>query len=59
MKDDYYIFMEKEHSLIGERTKKRYRIGDRVRVMVANVDLERRQIDMALEGEKKGKGKKK
>src|SRR3990172_10663750 len=28
MKDDYYIFMEKEHSLVGERTKKRFRVGD-------------------------------
>ncbi len=57
MKDDYYIFMEKEHSLIGERTRKRFRIGDKVRVMVANVDIERRQIDMRIEGE--GRGKKK
>ncbi|MBI3753069.1 MAG: ribonuclease R [Deltaproteobacteria bacterium] len=55
LKDDYYTFMEKEHSLVGERTKKRYRIGDRVKVFIANVDIGKRQIDMWLEGEKKRK----
>ncbi|MBI5049130.1 MAG: ribonuclease R [Deltaproteobacteria bacterium] len=53
MKDDYYIFMEKEHSLIGEHTNKRYRIGDKVKVKIENVDIERRQIDMVLEGQVK------
>lgn len=48
MKDDYYVFMEKEHYLIGERRKKRYRIGDNVRVKLTNVDMARRQIDMAI-----------
>ncbi len=55
LKDDYYTFMEKEHSLIGERTKKRFRIGDKVKVSIANVDIGKRRIDMALEGEKKEK----
>lgn len=48
LKDDYYTFMEKEHSLFGERTKKRYRIGDKVKVKIENVNIERRQIDMIL-----------
>src|SRR3990167_4229684 len=55
MKDDYYIFMEKEHSLVVERTKKRFRVGDTAKVRIENVDIERRQIDMALEGDTKGK----
>lgn len=55
MKDDYYIFMEKEHSLVGERTKKRFRVGDTAKVRIENVDIERRQIDMVLEGDTKGK----
>ncbi len=49
LKDDYYTFMEKEHSLIGGRTKKRYRIGDRVRIAIEHVDIGRRRIDLALE----------
>ncbi len=48
MTDDYYRFEEKGHLLQGENTKKAYRLGDRVEVQVARVDLERRQIDFAL-----------
>jgi len=48
MTDDYYLFDEKAHQLKGENTKKVYRLGDKVEVQVARVDLERRQIDFAL-----------
>ena len=48
MTDDYYRFDEKAHLLKGENTKKAYRLGDRVEVQVARVDLDRRQIDFAL-----------
>lgn len=49
MADDYYRFNELNHTLFGETTRKAYRLGDRVRVQVVRVDLERRQIDLALE----------
>jgi ribonuclease R len=48
MSDDYYRFDEKAHLLRGENAGRVYRLGDRVRVQVARVDLERRQIDLAL-----------
>jgi ribonuclease R len=48
MADDYYRFVEKAHILRGEKTGKVYRLGDRVRVQVIRVDLERRQIDLGL-----------
>jgi ribonuclease R len=48
MNDDYYRFDEKAHLLKGENSKKTYRLGDRVEVQVARVDLDRRQIDFAL-----------
>jgi ribonuclease R len=48
MTDDYYRFDEKAHLLKGENTGNTYRLGDRVRVQVARVDLDRRQIDLAL-----------
>lgn len=48
MSDDYYAFNEKAHCLKGENTKTTYRLGDRVKVQVVRVDLERRQIDFAL-----------
>src|SRR3989338_5221863 len=48
MTDDYYALNERDHSLIGRRTKKRFRMGDRVKVKVENVSIEKRQIDFKL-----------
>ena len=41
-------FLEKSHSLRGENTQKVYQLGDRVRVQVVRVDMDRRQIDLGL-----------
>lgn len=46
--DDYYYFEEIHHSLIGRRTKKRYRLGDKVHVRVVRVDVQRRQLDFRV-----------
>jgi ribonuclease R len=46
--DDYYQYHEKRYSLVGERTHKTFRIGDKVKVRVERVDLERRHIDFGL-----------
>jgi ribonuclease R len=46
--DDYYYFDEVAHSLLGRRTKKRYRLGDKVKVKVVHVDLQRRQLDFRV-----------
>ena len=48
MEDDYYVYDEKKYSLIGRRTKKRYRLGDKVNVKVVRVDPEEREIDFIL-----------
>jgi len=48
MEDDYYVFDEKRYSLTGRRTKKRYRLGDKVNIQVARVDPEEREIDFVL-----------
>ena len=48
MADDYYRFVEQLHILKGENTRKVYRLGDRVRVQVVRVDMERRQVDLGL-----------
>ena len=48
MADDYYRYVEQLHILHGENTKKTYRLGDKVRVQVVRVDMERRQIDLGL-----------
>jgi ribonuclease R len=49
MADDYYRFVERAHLLRGEKNGRIYRLGDRVKVQVIRVDLERRQIDLGLD----------
>jgi len=49
MADDYYRYNEGSHTLFGESTRKTYRLGDRVRVQVVRVDMERRQIELGIE----------
>lgn len=42
--DDYYVFDEGHLSLIGERTKKMYRLGDSVKIKCSRVDIPNREI---------------
>lgn len=51
MGGDFWKFDDVHLALVGERTGKRYTVGDRVRVTVANVDLGRRQISLRFEGQ--------
>jgi ribonuclease R len=48
LSDDYYHYVEKMHTLRGERKKRSYRIGDTVRVRVDRVDAVRKRIDFSL-----------
>lgn len=44
--EDYFHYDASRHCLKGERTGKVYRIGDRVKVQVAQVELDDRKIDL-------------
>ena len=46
---DYFHFDAAKHHLMGERTKQRFRLGDRLRVKVVRVDLDTSRIDFTLE----------
>jgi len=46
--DDFYTLDEKNYAIIGQRKKKKYQLGDEVRIRVKKVDLEKRQIDFSL-----------
>ncbi len=46
--DDYYIFDEKRHALIGRTHRRAYRLGQAIEVLVAAVDTENWQIDFKL-----------
>jgi len=44
---DEYEYHERKHRLVGKRTRREYRLGDRVRVMVNRVDRARHLIDFS------------
>ncbi len=46
---DYFNFDDKAHALVGERTKKRYQLGDSINVSVLKADLIKRHLDFKLE----------
>ena len=51
--DDYYYYDEATHTLSGRRTKRRYRLGDKVKVHVVRVDVPRRQLDFRVASRRK------
>ena len=48
MNDDYYVFDEKNYSILGKRTGRKIRLGDKVNVKLVRVDQEKREIDFVL-----------
>jgi ribonuclease R len=48
LKNDYYHFDAVKHRLVGERGGQVYRLGDKMTVLVARVDLDERKIDFEL-----------
>ena len=46
---DYFHFDAAKHQILGERTGKSFRLGDRLRVKIARVDLETTRIDFVLD----------
>ncbi len=48
IKEDYYIYDEKQYALVGQATKNLLQLGDEVMVKVKNTDLERKHLDFDL-----------
>ena len=46
--DDYYDFSERMHTLTGRQRRKTYRLGDRVRVRVDRVNVDRHLVDFSV-----------
>jgi ribonuclease R len=44
--DDYYHHVEAEHALVGEGGRRRFRLGDRLKVRVVAVNREARELDL-------------
>ena len=49
--DDFYLFEAAQRRLIGRRSRKRFSVGDQVRVFVVRVDAFKRQVDFAMASE--------
>ena len=46
--DDYYYLEAGTHTLVGRRSGRRHRLGDREIVRIAHVDVDRRVLDLVL-----------
>ena len=55
LSDDYYRFDRATHTLAGHREGNSYRLGDLLRVAVARVDLDRRELDFRVVERKKSR----
>ena len=53
--DDRYDFDAVSHTITARRSGHRYRLGDKVRLIVAHVDVDRRQLDFRLASSRSGK----
>jgi ribonuclease R len=49
--DDYYMFDEKNMSLIGRRTKRVFHMGTRLRVQIVKVNIKKREVDFRYLGD--------
>jgi len=45
LEGDFYVLDEKKYSLIGKRTKKQFRLGDKITVKLVRLDLENLELD--------------
>lgn len=50
LQDDYYRYDRQSHTLSGFRSGNNFRLGDHVRVSVARVDVDRRELDFRIVG---------
>ena len=55
LSDDFYLFEPSRRQLVGRRARKRFRIGDEVRVFVVRVDPFKRQVDFAIASDERKK----
>lgn len=46
--DDFYIYDEKKYAIIGKRTKKMYRLGDKIVVKLVKVNSDKMELDFII-----------
>ncbi len=48
MADDFYFLDEDNYQVMGQKFGKRYKLGDKVKIQVKNIDVQKKQIDYLL-----------
>ncbi|MEO8398619.1 MAG: ribonuclease R [Ignavibacteriaceae bacterium] len=48
LEGDFYVYDEKKYALIGRRSQKQYRLGDKVQVKLVRVDMEKSELDFII-----------
>ncbi len=48
--DEFFVFDEKTYSMVGEKSGKKYTLGDVIKFKVMSADLDKRQLEMGLVG---------
>ncbi|MCF6243041.1 MAG: ribonuclease R, partial [Bacteroidales bacterium] len=48
MDDDFYIFNEKEYSIIGEKYGRKFTIGDTLKIQIVRANLRKKQLDFIV-----------
>ena len=56
LEGDYFVYNEARYELVGEITKKKFVLGQKVRVKVYDIDRLAKRIDFKLVKEKNGRG---
>jgi ribonuclease R len=53
--DGFYVFNAGQRRLIGRQSRRQFSVGDQLRVLVARVDIFKRQVDFAIADERAAK----
>jgi ribonuclease R len=53
LSDDYYVFDERRHALSGRKGRRTFKLGDRLRVRLNRVNVDRHLLDFAVVAEKR------
>jgi len=48
IKNDYFVYKEKQQALVGNSSKKIFQLGQKVTIKIINADLEKKQLDFIL-----------
>lgn len=46
--DDFYVLDKKKYAIVGEKTKKTYSLGQKIKIKLVSADLDRRQMDWEI-----------